>query len=163
MLRNIGIRLHEQYSHCENPETLIDRFTRVKNPDDRRLHFQVIEKAVFMKVPPPYHRWWSPELTVTVEKSDNGSVVKEVTGPNPSTFTLSMFVIIGAAVILFFAIIFAFSQISLNTSPVIALMVSGGCIIVVTAVLGFLALGRKKAHSQIKLMKQFVKETLDRN
>ena len=58
---------------------------------------------------------------MNIEPHDEGSMIKKVTGPNPGTFTFAMFVIIGALVIFFFALMFAFSQIQLNTSPLISL------------------------------------------
>jgi hypothetical protein len=73
-----------------------------------------------------------------------------------------MFVIIGALVIFFFALMFAFSQIQLNTSPLISLLVIGGSISVEILVIMILGLGRKKAHPQLEQMNEFVTEILDK-
>jgi hypothetical protein len=73
-----------------------------------------------------------------------------------------MFVIIGALVIFFFALMFAFSQIQLNTSPLISLLVIGGSIAVAILVIMILGSGRKKAHPQLEQMNEFVTEILDK-
>jgi len=87
-------------------------------------------------------------------------MIREVTGPNPATFTLAMFVIIFAIVIFFFALMFAFSQIQLGTSPLISLLVIAGSATITFLVIVILGWGRKKAHAQMEEMKDFVKEVL---
>ena len=121
---------------------------------------QIAYHSVFIKMPVKFHRWWSPELTVNLEAHEEGSMIKKITGPNPGTFTLAMFVIIGALVILFFALMFAFSQIQLNTSPLIALLVIAGSVVVELLVIAILGLGRKKAQPQLEQMNDFVNEIL---
>lgn len=162
MLNNLGIRIRDQYHHPETMDAIIGLFSKAKTTPEDIFSFQIVQNAIFVKILPKHHRWWSPELTITLESNDTGSIVKEVTGPNPSTFTLSMFVLIGAVVILFFALIFAASQISLDTSPTTSFLITGGCILIVFMVLAILGWGRKKAQPQMDAMKLFVKETLSR-
>jgi len=71
-----------------------------------------------------------------------------------------MFVIIGAITISFFALMLAFSQIQLGSSPLISLLVIIGSAIIILVVIAILGWGRRKAHSQMEMMKEFVKSVL---
>ena len=58
----------------------------------------------------------------------------------------------------FFALMFAFSQIQLGTSPLISLLVIVGVVVLTLLVTMILGIGRKMAQPQMQLMKDFVKE-----
>jgi len=161
LFSNLGIRFREQYIHPEKSEVLLERFRTKQKEGISSLVIQMAYHSVFLKVPPKSHKWWSPELTINIEEHEDGSIIKEVTGPNPGTFTLAMFVIIGAIVIFFFALMFAFSQIQLGTSALISLLVIVGSVIIALLVIMVLGWGRKKAHPQREMMKDFVKNTLE--
>ena len=160
IFNNLGIRFREQYTHTEKPDVLRDRFRARKQEKNTSLIMQMAYHSVFLKIPADSHKWWSPELTVNIEEDKNGSLIREVTGPNPGTFTLAMFVIISAIVIFFFALMFAFSQIQLGSSPLISLLAIAGSALITFLVIVALGWGRKKAHAQGEEMKEFVREVL---
>ena len=156
----LGIRFREHYIKQEKPDVLLERFKTKRKEGGSSLDIQIIYQSVFLKIPARSNKWWSPELTVNIDEHENGSSINEVTGPNPGTFTLAMFVIIGAIVIFFFALMVALSQIQLGTSPLISLLVILGSVIVTLLVIAILGWGRKKAQPQMEVMKDFVKEVL---
>jgi len=160
IFNNLGIRFREHYTHPEKPDVLLDRFKVKQKESISSLEMQITYNSVFLKVPDQSHRWWSPELTINIEEHKEGSVIKEVTGPNPGTFTLAMFFIIGAITIFFFALMFAFSQIQLDKSPLISLIVIAGSTIIAILVIMILGMGRRKAQPQMEMMKEFVKSVL---
>jgi len=141
MFQNLGIRFRDQYVHNENPDTLLKRFKEKQNNKSNPFIIQIAYHSVFLKIPEKEHKWWSPELTVNIEAHENGSTIKEVSGPNPSTFTFAMFVIIFSIVIFFFALMFVFSQIQLGTSPHLSLLVIGATIVLALSVIIILGLG----------------------
>ncbi len=157
---HLGIRFREDYFYPEKPDVLLELFRARQKEGSSPMPIQMAYHSVFIKMPAQSYKWWSPELTVNIEAHEKGSKIKKVTGPNPGTFTLAMFVIIGALVILFFALMFAFSQIQLNMSPLISLIVIAASIAVEVIVIAILGWGRKKAQPQLKQMNDFVKEVL---
>jgi hypothetical protein len=161
LFSNLGIRLQEQYYNSEKPEDLIKRFRVRQDEGPASFVMRVVYNSVFIKVPTEDHKWWSPELTVSIEEDEKGSLIKEVTGPNPGTFTLAMFLIIGAFVIFFFALMFALSQIQLGTSPLMSFLVIGGSVAIAVIVLMILAWGRKKAHPQMEMMKDYIRQVIE--
>ena len=162
IFNRLGIRFRELETHPENHDLLLERFKDRMKKGHPDVEMQIAYHSVFIKVPQKDHRWWSPELTVNIEEYQGKSQLRKITGPNPGTFTFAMFVIIGALVIFFFALMFAFSQIQLNTSPLISLLVTVGSVIVALLTIAVLGWGRKKAHHQMEVMNEFVREVLDK-
>ena len=160
IFNKLGIRFREQYTHTEKPDILLEKFKTRRKEVSKSLIIQMAYQSVFLKIPDDAHKWWSPELTINIEDHPKGSNIKEVTGPNPGTFTLAMFVIISALVILFFALMFAFSQIQLGSSPIISFLVISGSALVTFLVILILGWGRKKAHGQKEMMKTFVRAVI---
>ncbi len=156
----LGIRMEESSFHPKIPDDIIKRFTTRKNNYTDSIEMRIVGNTVFLKVPPGANKWWSPELTLRIELKPEGSIVKEIAGPNPGTFTLAMFVIIAAIVIIFFALMFVFSQIQLGLPPLISLLVIGGSSLIVLLVLVILSWGRRKAKPQMKEMKNFVSDVI---
>lgn len=160
MFQNIGIRFRDQYYNDEKPDALLEKFKAKQNIKSNPFVIQIAYHSVFLKTPEKDHKWWSPELTVNIEEHENGSKIKEVSGPNPGTFTFAMFVIIFSIVISFFALMFVFSQIQLGTSPHMSLLVIGASIVLAVSVIVILGVGRRKAQPQMQEMKDFVKKVL---
>ena len=160
IFNNLGIRFRENYLHPEKPDILLERFRTWQKEGNPSLVLQIAYHSVFIKIPDKSHKWWSPELTINFEEHEDGSTIKEVTGPNPGTFTLAMFVITGAIVIFFFALMFAFSLIQLGKSPLISLIVIAGSTIIAILVIIILGMGRRMAQPQMQIMKDFVKQVL---
>jgi hypothetical protein len=160
IFNRLGIRFRELETHPENHDVLLQRFKERMKSGHPDVEMQIAYHSVFIKVPQKDHKWWSPELTVNIEEHNGGSQLRKVTGPNPGTFTLAMFVISGALVIFFFALMFAFSQIQLNTSPLISLLVIVGSVLIALLTILVLGWGRKKANPQMEIMNAFVREVL---
>lgn len=156
----MGIRFQEQYLHPDKPDVLLERFRLIQKQANPKVLTQVVYHSVFIKMSPADHKWWSPDMTLNIKEHDEGSSITKVTGPNPGTFTLAMFVITFAIVIFFFALMFALSQIQLSTSPLISILVIAASIVLAFLVIAILGLGRKKALPQMEIMDDFVKELL---
>lgn len=160
IFNHLGIRFRELEVHPEKPDILLERFNDKMKEGTSGIEMQIVYHSVFFKIPQENHRWWSPELTLGIEDHEEGSLLRKITGPNPGTFTLAMFIISFAVVMFIFALMFAFSQIQLNLSPVISLLVTTGSLILAGIVIGVLGWGRKKAQSQMQMMNEFVNEIL---
>ena len=146
--------------HPDKPDILLERFKSKTKEANPTVIMQVAYHSVFLKVSPALHKWWSPDMTLNIKEHDDGSSITKVTGPNPGTFTLAMFVITFAIVISFFALMFALSQIQLSTSPLISILVIAASVVLAFLVIAILGLGRIKAHPQMEMMDEFVKDIL---
>ena len=61
---------------------------------------RVINNNVYLKIPEKDMKYWSPELNVSIRKTDKGSVIKGSAGPNSKIWATVM-VLYGLAVMLF--------------------------------------------------------------
>lgn len=60
-----------------------------------------LQNHAYLKIPENEQNYWSPELHVTVEQVENGSLVRGVVGPKPKIWTMFMF-FYSAIIVLFF-------------------------------------------------------------
>ena len=160
MLHKIGIRFVEEYGSGDPKDVLLGKFTDRKKDAGIQVMIQVANESVFIQLSKEIHRWWSPELVVRIEEKDNGSMIKEVIGPDSGTFTLTMFVLTGSLTIFTFALLVVFSQISLSQSPAISLVITGASVLIGVGALVTMAWARRKAKTQIQILRNFVRETL---
>lgn len=60
-----------------------------------------LENHAYLRIPEEAQHYWSPEFHVTVEKQEEGSLVRGVVGPKPKVWTMFMF-FYSAVIVLFF-------------------------------------------------------------
>jgi hypothetical protein len=99
-------------------------------------------------------------MTLTIEQSETGSLIREVIGPNPPVFTGTIFLLTGGSVVLMFAVMVALSQISLGLSSFWSLLVAGFSVFFILIVYGIVWAGRLKAGSQIQELRDFAQKVM---
>lgn len=155
MLENFGINIRRYYELTDNQEELLYRFKKYQlQPDDAFLLSSGNDK-VFIKVKDEASRWWSPELTLTIEAAEKGSFVREVAGPNPATFTMTIFLLTVGVMILFLALMVALSQVSLGLSSAVSFLIAGLAAAFILSTYIIIWKGRKKAEGQIMVLRDF--------
>jgi len=114
-------------------------------------------------VPEIENHFWSPQLNIeVVEADENKAIVKGLFGPKPQVWTLFMFIhFVMAFVFMVFAIM-AYVQWNLKSEYSFALTM-----LFVVPVLWFVMyflgrLGKKKGHSQMNELYQFMMKTLEK-
>jgi hypothetical protein len=155
MANRFGINIRNHYDLEDQPDVVLRKFIRKLDESTEPFILKTGNNKVFFKTKHEETKWWSPELTLSIESGENGSHVREVIGPNPATFTLSMFGIIGGSVIFFFAIMVALSQINLGLSPKLSFIVAALAILFIVSVYTLIALGRRWAGGQMKRMTDY--------
>ena len=105
--------------------------------------------------------FWSPSLSVTVGRDEDGtgSVVHGLVGPNPNLWTLFAMAYMGLVTLLMFVGIFGLIQWSLDLSPwglfvVPALLVALGLMFAVSRI------GQRLAAPQTAILRQFLEDVL---
>ena len=151
----IGIKLRKQYNREESHDELLSRFQSKFESGSNQVIGKILGNHVFFKIPPEQKHYWSPEMDVTFEKKDEGTYVREVIGPNSNIYTLTMSLLFFTVILLFFALMFLSSQISLDMPTTTTWILIGIGIAIVILLLLFMYFGRIKAKLQILLMKDF--------
>lgn len=103
--------------------------------------------------------YWSPQLSLTLEAMDNGSLIRGLYGPRPAVWTMFVFFysLIGIAIL--FILIFGTSRMSVNESGSILWFIP-------VLILIFLSLylvayfGQKVGHDQMEILHRFLEDSL---
>ena len=151
----MSINIRRKYNHKSSASNLLDRFAAMIQTDSKHVWIQIAGNLITLKVKPEQARWWSPELNLRIESEDDTTVLYELVGPNPGTFTFAMFSLLLGAVVFIAALIMMLAQIQLGLSSTLAIIGTLASVVTIISVLLILALGRWKAKEQVKSLRDF--------
>jgi len=154
------IKYRKQYDLGEKPEVFIERFRTFLEQTSLPINGKVVHQNVFLQIDQTEKHYWSPEMTITIENENDKANVREVLGPNPSVFTLTMFLIFFAGTLFLFSLMFLLSQITLNMDTSLTWAIIGLCFILFFIISLFMFIGRIKAKPQMVMLREFVEEVL---
>lgn len=108
------IRLETHHS----PNQLCDIFSRKLNEDDSKIEGTVLPNYIYIEPIKKDQHYWSPQLTITIEEKEDGSVIRGLYGPQPSVWTLFVFFysIIGFATLIVLMIGLSYLSLGKDTS-----------------------------------------------
>ncbi len=155
MLNDLGINIRKNYHSDLSMEAIQRSFketTHAENPD---FIVRTGNNKVFVSFRNHLKKWWSPELTLTLDEGSDNTQIRELLGPHPATFTMTMFFLTGGVVIFGLAIMLAISQISLGLSASLSFITALVAIIFMAGVYIFLLTGRIRGSSQMDQLHQF--------
>ncbi|MBU2939753.1 GTP-binding protein [Lacinutrix sp. C3R15] len=142
-------------------ETLLNLFEDTKNTQSDFIVSRV-DDHVFIKIPKAKQHFWSPQLHLEINKkeNDNNSYIYGLFGPNPTVWTMFMFLHF-IVICLFFAFgVWAYTNWSLNTNYAIQLFVTLFMIVVWFALYFGGRIGKKTGTAQMHELHNFMRETL---
>ena len=100
-------------------------------------------------------------MTMRVEPEGGKRSIYELIGPNPATFTLSMFFALFGIVVFVVAFILMLVEIQLGMSSFWALLATGLSVLIVVAAFSTLTFGRYKAKEQVKGLRRFAQGIIE--
>jgi len=114
----------------------------------------------YLKIPEAEQNYWSPELHVTVEAVEGGSLVNGVVGPKPKIWTMFMFFYTGIIIIFLFGGALGISQWMLGMSA--PWLWSMPAAVFLWGVVFFAAkFGQRKANKQMGRLRNFLDVALE--
>lgn len=123
------------------------------------LEGSIIDHHVVLRIPVDQQHYWSPQLSLTLEEEETGTLIRGLFGPRSSVWLMFVFMYSSIGVISLFIAITGFSQLSLGMPapalwalPVAALLALGLYLVAKTGE----RLGREEMH----LLKNFMDATL---
>ena len=143
----------------EPPEKVVEKMKlKLKEPDIDCVG-RVIPGFITLRIPIPERHYWSPQLSLSLEEHEEGTLVRGLYGPNPTVWAMFTFGYSAIALIALFIAIIGFSKRSLGMeAPILyALPVLGGLAIVMY----FIAqTGQKLGVEQTFTIHHFYEETM---
>jgi len=161
MSNEYRIKLRKQYNLVEEPELLFEKFEITLGQSSNSIIGKIIQPNIFLQIDPSDRHYWSPEMTITIEKENDKTNIREVIGPNPSVFTLTMFMIFFAGTLFLFTLMYLFSQLTLNMDTSFTWLIIGVCFLLFLIISLFMFIGRIKAKPQMEILRHFSSEILN--
>lgn len=141
-------------------EQLLEGFEAVKLQQSEFILSRV-DDHVFIKFPKHKQHFWSPQLHLEINAKDSeNATVHGLFGPNPTVWTLFMFLHFIVAGLFFGFGIWAYTNITLGTSFAIQLFLAVFMIVIWFMLYFAGRIGRAKGKPEMYLLHGFMKETI---
>lgn len=139
-------------------ETVTDNIKRALNKDGAQCTAQIKPRFITLFIPEEHQHYWSPQLTITMEKEDQGCTIRGVYGPRPTVWTMFVFfyAIIGLAVFAVGVVGWSFWSLGKSTTILWWLPVLTVVFFTLYLVAYF---GQKLGHDQMATLHQFFEES----
>jgi hypothetical protein len=134
----------------------------VKNAmDDKKDPYMAIylPNQITIKVNPEDRHFWSPQLNITLEEKEGGTLIRGLYGPNPSIWALFFFSYSALGIIILFAGMVVLSQLSLGMDTPL-LWVIPLCIALIIIIYIIAQTGQKIGAQQMFDLHHFYEEIL---
>tara|TARA_R110002124_G_scaffold87407_1_gene225059 strand:- start:85698 stop:86198 length:501 start_codon:yes stop_codon:yes gene_type:complete len=129
--------------------------------DQSRFVISRVDDHVFIRIPKHLQHFWSPQLHLEIiEKNKESSTLHGLFGPNPTVWTLFMFLHF-AVITLFIGFgIWAYTDYTLDNSIIMQIAVM--IFLIISWFVLYIAgrIGKKAGTEEMHLLYQFMKETL---
>lgn len=157
---DIVLRPRFKFDVKSNNEKLLEGFEAVKLKQSEFILSRV-DDHVFIKFPKHKQHFWSPQLHLEINVKDSeNATVHGLFGPNPTVWTLFMFLHFIVAGLFFGFGIWAYTNITLGNSYAIQLFLTL-FMVVIWFVLYFAGrIGRAKGQPEMHQLHGFMKETI---
>lgn len=120
----------------------------------------ILQHHAYLKIPDKDQHYWSPEFHITVEATDEGSLVRGVIGPKPKVWTMFMFFYSAVIVLLIFGSALGVSQWMLNMNAPWLWSIPAALLLWL-GIYAAAIYGQNLGHKQTVLLQDFLKECLD--
>lgn len=139
---------------------LIERFSEAKRSENK-FHVSCLDDHIFIKLPKKEQHFWSPQLHLELsEISENKCSLQGFFGPNPTVWTMFMFLHVGVGILFMVDLTWLYSNYNLGNA--IVLQIGIAVVLVILWILLYIAgrIGKKKGKPGMRELYNFMMETL---
>ncbi|TXE20201.1 GTP-binding protein [Psychroflexus gondwanensis] len=158
---DIILRPRFKWNVAENPEIVLDR---LEQSGKISTDFVVsrVDPHIFIRIPKHKQHFWSPQLHLEIIKDapSNGALVHGLFGPNPTVWTMFMFVHFVAAILIIAISIWLYTAISLGQELLLPLLLLVVLILLWVSLYIMGRLGKQKGTQEMKNLHEFMKNSL---
>ncbi len=162
MLSNeIVLRPRFQMEFEQPCSQLLERFSKVKKSQNKFI-ISCVDDHVFIKLPNREQHFWSPQLHLEIaEKDKNSCSLHGFFGPNPTVWTMFMFLHVAIGILFMVDITWMYSNYNLGNPIIIQITIA--IILVLIWILLYVAgrIGKKKGKPVMQELHNFMMQTLD--
>ncbi|MEP2669453.1 MAG: hypothetical protein ABJH04_10685 [Cyclobacteriaceae bacterium] len=160
-MSSAGIRVRPRFKMetLYTSEQLLHRLKEALNKEDAPCTGQVHSQYATIYIPHKDQHYWSPQLTLTLEETENGSILRGLYGPRPVVWTMFIFFysLIGVAIL--FIGVMGLSYYSLGKPTTLLWLIP--ILAVVFLTLWLVAyFGQKLGHDQMVILHEFIEKSV---
>ena len=148
-------KLWSKYSLSE----IVDRITIGIHSDDAPCKARIIHDHIVLFFPSDKQHYWSPQLSLSIEEEDEGSLIRGLYGPRPSVWTMFVFFYSFIAFAILFVSIFGLSYMSLGKSSAILWLIPV-LILVFLSLYRVSATGKKLGKDEMRTLHKFLESCI---
>ena len=140
---------------------LLVKFSEVKKSQSRFL-VSCVDDHIFIKLPNKEQHFWSPQLHLEIsEIHENKCSLHGFFGPNPTVWTLFMFLHVAVGILFMVNLTWLYSNYNLGNS--IGLQIGISIVLVLTWILLYVAgsIGKKKGKPGMRELYDFMQKTIE--
>ena len=120
-----------------------------------------VDDHIFIKIPKAKQHFWSPQLHLEINKvDDNSSTLHGLFGPNPTVWTLFMFLHFLVAVIFIAFAIWTYTNWTLNQSYAVQASITLLMILIWVTLYFAGSIGKASSTNDMRLLNDFINNTL---
>lgn len=142
------------------PEEICDKIEAALEQPDSTIAGKVNPWFISLRVPAAERHYWSPQLNITIEETEDGNLLRGVYGPRPAVWTMFVFFYFIIALLVVFISIIGLSNLSLGNGGTILWWVP-----VLLAIFSSLYLtsrfGERLGRHQLHVLHDFTERALD--
>lgn len=156
---NLRIRPRFRKETSYSPQILKDRIKLALETNGEKCKGQIVDNHVILKIPLNQQHYWSPMLTLELEPTENGSLIRGLFGPKPAVWTMFVFFYSAIGFLTMMGLIFGLSQMMLKMSAYGLWSVPvGGFLLIGLFIMS--KVGQRLGQEQMHQLKDFLDSSL---
>lgn len=157
----IALRPRFQLQLQQPGETVLTAFENLRQ---KPFHISRSEDHLFIKFNRERSHFWSPQLQLEIESTDETSCrLYGLFGPNPTLWTFFMFLHFGLATLFIVFGVWAYSSAALERPYTLQLLAMGLLVVIWFVLYAFGRLGKRKGKPQMLELYRFMTDTLEKS
>ena len=161
-MTSIRIRPRFKLSTSYSPEELISKIKlRLEEGGNNCYAESLLKNFIVLKIEKEEQHFWSPQLTLSIDKLENGSFIRGLYTPKPTIWSMFVFFYTGIGVCILFGGLYGLSRLSLNLEAPILWAIP---VLVGLALLLYIIaqIGQKLGAQQMFYLHHFIENAIDK-
>lgn len=148
-------KFRSRYSLSE----IVDRITIGIHDDKAPCKARIVHDHIVLFFPTNKQHYWSPQLSLSIEEEEQGSLIRGLYGPRPSVWTMFVFFYSFIAFAILFVSIFGFSYMSMGRSGNVLWLIPV-LIIIFLSLYRVSSTGKKLGKDEMRTLHKFLESCI---
>ncbi len=155
----LALRPRFRFEIADTPEDVKQKIQNALDTESNILKGNIVKDYVVLKIPESQQHYWSPQLSLEIEATNDGSRIRGLYGPKPGVWTMFVFFYSFIGFLTMLGLIFGLSQMMLKMEPYGLWAVPAGTVILVGLFI-ISKIGQRLGMDQMHQLKVFLDEAL---